>query len=316
MRLTVPHESGRIDVSQADIDVIKRGMENVTSNPSGTAYEVFRNAPYTVAGKTGTAQVFSLQGAKYHGGALAERLRDHSLFIAFAPADHPVIAVATIVENGGWGASVAGPLVRRVLDYYLLQRGKPGVLQAAVAQAASASQATAGPVIGASEADGKDSTASPVRVAAGFKALPMPVVPASAPRDASSSPLIASDVVAASQAASAPTIAASAPDVSAASAAGPAKGDGASAGRPAAPASAPSARPSASEPRVSAVEAMRRLREGTAARAAAGSAAPRPHKRRTAPDAAASAGLGAPRESSSEAQAPTAATPAASGPNE
>jgi penicillin-binding protein 2 len=198
MRLTVPHESDRIAVSQADIDVVKRGMENVTSNPSGTAYEVFRNAPYTVAGKTGTAQVFSLQGAKYHGGALAEHLRDHSLFIAFAPADHPVIAVATIVENGGWGASVAGPIVRRVLDYYLLQRGKPGVLQAQVAAAASATQAIAGPVIGASDA--ADGSAAPVKVAAGFKALPQPVVPGSAPRDASA-PLIASDVVAAERAA-------------------------------------------------------------------------------------------------------------------
>ena len=191
LRPTVPRESGHIAVSQADIDVVKRGMINVTSNPSGTAYEVFRNAPYTVAGKTGTAQVFSLQGAKYHGGALAEHLRDHSLFIAFAPADHPQIAIATIVENGGWGASVAGPIVRRVLDYYLLQRGKPGVLQAAVANAASATEVASGPVIGAV---GAGDNTQPAKVAAGFKALPPPVVPP--PRGASAPGTSAPDAAA------------------------------------------------------------------------------------------------------------------------
>ena len=199
LRPTVPRESGHIAVSQADIDVVKRGMINVTSNPSGTAYEVFRNAPYTVAGKTGTAQVFSLQGAKYHGGALAEHLRDHSLFIAFAPADHPQIAIATIVENGGWGASVAGPIVRRVLDYYLLQRGKPGVLQAAVANAASATEVASGPVIGAV---GAGDNTQPAKVAAGFKALPPPVVPP--PRGASAPGTSAPDAAASGGAASMP----------------------------------------------------------------------------------------------------------------
>ncbi|MEA3120914.1 MAG: penicillin-binding protein 2, partial [Paraburkholderia sp.] len=184
-RLTVPHESGRIPlVTQGEIDFVKNAMVQVTSNPSGTAYQVFRGVPYEVAGKTGTAQVFSLQGQKYHGGALAEHLRDHSLFTAFAPADHPQIAVAVIVENGGWGASVAGPIVRRVLDYYLLDRNKPGVLAAEVAAAAassaSAAQDTPGPVIGTSEPQQSD-TLLPVAVAPGFKALPLPVLPASAP---------------------------------------------------------------------------------------------------------------------------------------
>ncbi|MEA3117670.1 MAG: penicillin-binding protein 2 [Paraburkholderia sp.] len=184
-RLTVPHQSGRIPlVTQGEIDFVKNAMVQVTSNPSGTAYQVFRGVPYEVAGKTGTAQVFSLQGQKYHGGALAEHLRDHSLFTAFAPADHPQIAVAVIVENGGWGASVAGPIVRRVLDYYLLDRNKPGVLAAEVAAAAassaSAAQDTPGPVIGTSEPQQSD-TLLPVAVAPGFKALPLPVLPASAP---------------------------------------------------------------------------------------------------------------------------------------
>ncbi|TKC83608.1 penicillin-binding protein 2 [Trinickia terrae] len=175
LRLTVPKDNGRINVTQDDIDVVKRGMVNVTANPSGTAYLLFRNAPYVTAGKTGTAQVFSLQGAKYHGHALAENLRDHALFIAFAPADNPQIAVALVVENGGWGAQAAAPIARRVLDFWLLERQKPGAEAAAVAAAASATQAITVPVIGASDA--AEGSEPLVKVAAGFTALPSPVPP-------------------------------------------------------------------------------------------------------------------------------------------
>ncbi|HTI17211.1 MAG TPA: penicillin-binding protein 2 [Trinickia sp.] len=193
MQLTVPTQSGRIPlVTQDEFNVVKRAMMSVTSDPSGTAYQVFRNAAYQAAGKTGTAQVFSLQGQKYHGGALAEHLRDHSLFTAFAPADHPQIAVAVIVENGGWGASIAGPIVRRVLDYYLVERNKPGALTAevaAAASAASAAEAAADPVISASEPIAVDpqgsSATQPINVAPGFKPLPLPVLPASATSAAS-----------------------------------------------------------------------------------------------------------------------------------
>jgi penicillin-binding protein 2 len=200
MRLTVPRDEGRINVSQSDIDVVKRGMENVTSNPSGTAYQVFRNEPFLVAGKTGTAQVFSLQGQKYHGHALAENLRDHALFIAFAPADDPKIAVALVVENGGWGAQAAGPIARRVIDYYLIDRLKPGVEQAAVSAAASATEDASATVIGnapplaasaAASSAASDvaagaasgvalgaapgaATTQPVAVAAGYTPLPPP----------------------------------------------------------------------------------------------------------------------------------------------
>ncbi|MBB2927143.1 penicillin-binding protein 2 [Paraburkholderia silvatlantica] len=223
-RLTVPSESGRLNVSQADIDVVKRGMENVTMNPSGTAYQVFRNAPYTSAGKTGTAQVFSLQGGKYKAHALAENLRDHALFIAFAPAEKPQIAVALIVENGGWGAQAAGPIARRVLDYWLVDRLKPGVEQAAVSAAASATEDASAPVIGAppeaaSAASAAPGAASatpavqPVRVAAGFTPLPVP--------GAASAAAAASAAVAASQAsgeaAAAPASAAAASAAAAAS---------------------------------------------------------------------------------------------------
>src|SRR6201996_7367634 len=204
MRLTVPSDEGRVNVSQADIDVVKRGMENVTSNPSGTAYQIFRNSTYLVAGKTGTAQVFSLQGQKYHGHALAEKLRDHALFTAFAPAENPKIAVALIVENGGWGAQAAGPIAKRVLDYYLIDRLKPGVQEAAVSAAASATEGASDPAIGdvpAASAAGSASALAwapvgvsapaavqPVTIAAGYMPLPPPpgaAKPASAPGAAS-----------------------------------------------------------------------------------------------------------------------------------
>ncbi|WP_179402951.1 penicillin-binding protein 2 [Burkholderia guangdongensis] len=170
--LTVPKESGVIPLKPSDLDVVKRGMENVIQSPSGTAYSVFRGVPYLAAGKTGTAQVFSLQGAKYTSHMLAEHLRDHALFIAYAPADHPKIAVALIVENGGWGAQAAAPIARRVLDFYLVDEQNKQNEAAAVAAAASATEPINAPVIGDAN--------KPVAVAAGFTALPQPVVPAPA----------------------------------------------------------------------------------------------------------------------------------------
>src|SRR5438270_5471943 len=87
----------------------------------GTAAAIGYRAPYTFGGKTGTAQVFTVgQNEKYNASKISERLRDHSWFIAFAPADQPRIALAVIVENGGWGAQAAAPIARKVLDAYLL----------------------------------------------------------------------------------------------------------------------------------------------------------------------------------------------------
>jgi penicillin-binding protein 2 len=169
-RLTVPKDDGRINVAQSDIDIIKRAMVGVVTN--GTASKLFIGAPYQAAGKTGTAQVYSLQGANYKGHAVAENLRDHALFIAFAPADNPKIALALIVENGGWGAEAAGPIARRVLDYYLVDRQKPGAEAAAVAVAASATTESSAPVIGAAPTSVE--ITQPASVAAGFTALPMP----------------------------------------------------------------------------------------------------------------------------------------------
>jgi len=101
-----------------NIETIKKAMIGV--NKEGTGARAFAGAAYESGGKTGTAQLFSLKGADYKGGKLKQELRDHALFIAFAPADHPKIALAVLVENGGFGAQSAAPIARMVLDYYLL----------------------------------------------------------------------------------------------------------------------------------------------------------------------------------------------------
>jgi penicillin-binding protein 2 len=89
--------------------------------PGGTAASVGANAPYAIAAKTGTAQVIGIkQNEKYNANSINERHRDHALFIAYAPAEDPTIAMAVIVENGQHGGSTAGPIARKVMDYYLL----------------------------------------------------------------------------------------------------------------------------------------------------------------------------------------------------
>jgi penicillin-binding protein 2 len=106
-------------VAAEDWQRVVHGMIGVTTH--GTAAAIGAHAPYSFAGKTGTAQVFSVaQNEKYNASLLAERLRDHSWFIAFAPADQPRIAVAVLQENGGQGASAAAPIARKVLDAFLL----------------------------------------------------------------------------------------------------------------------------------------------------------------------------------------------------
>jgi len=101
------------------LDIVRRGLAAV--NEAGTGRRVFAGAPYTSAGKTGTAQAVSLgQNVRYNARLLEEHQRDHSLFAAFAPLEEPRIAVAMIVENAGFGAAAAAPIVRRVFDYWLL----------------------------------------------------------------------------------------------------------------------------------------------------------------------------------------------------
>jgi penicillin-binding protein 2 len=107
-----------LKLKQQNVDVIRRAMVGV--NKEGTGTRAFAGAPYEAAGKTGTAQVYSLKGAEYKAHSVKKELRDHALFIAYAPADKPTIALAVLVENGGFGAQSAAPIARMVLDYYLL----------------------------------------------------------------------------------------------------------------------------------------------------------------------------------------------------
>jgi penicillin-binding protein 2 len=96
-------------------------MVSVMHGAKGTARRSAQGAQYRIAGKTGTAQVVGIaQDAEYDAEALAERHRDHALFIAFAPADNPRIAVAVVVENGGGGSSTAAPIAREVMDAWLV----------------------------------------------------------------------------------------------------------------------------------------------------------------------------------------------------
>lgn len=117
-RLIEPQPLKTIPLKPENVEVIKRAMVGV--NVEGTGARAFANAGYVAAGKTGTAQVYSLKGAQYKAHAIKEELRDHALFIAFAPADKPTIALAVLVENGGFGAQAAAPIARQVFDYYLL----------------------------------------------------------------------------------------------------------------------------------------------------------------------------------------------------
>jgi penicillin-binding protein 2 len=119
----------KIPLKPSNIAIVRQGMMDVT-RPGGTASSVGAGSPYLIAAKTGTAQVVGIkQNEKYNAGKLAERHLDHALFIAYAPAENPKIALAVIVENGGHGGSVAGPIARKVMDYYLLGKSPDPVTE-------------------------------------------------------------------------------------------------------------------------------------------------------------------------------------------
>lgn len=104
-----------------NVEAVRAAVAAVTVE--GTSRGIFGSAPYTSTGKTGTAQAVGVrQNEKYNASRLSEFQRDHSLYIAYAPADNPTIAVAAIVENAGFGAAAAAPLARRVFDYWLVGR--------------------------------------------------------------------------------------------------------------------------------------------------------------------------------------------------
>lgn len=129
----------KIELNPAHVELVRAGMAAVTQ-PGGTAASVGAGASYTIAAKTGTAQVIGIrQNEKYNASSIDERHRDHALFIAYAPAEAPKIALSVIVENGGHGGSAAGPIARKVMDYYLLGKtpDAPAVVMPTPAPAAT-----------------------------------------------------------------------------------------------------------------------------------------------------------------------------------
>jgi len=121
-RLMIPPERlPDVDISNDFYwDNVLEAMHDVMQGPRGTARAVGMGAPYTMAGKSGTAQVVSIaQDEEYDEEEIEERQRDHALFIAFAPFENPRIAVAVIVENGSSGSGVAAPIAKAVMDQYL-----------------------------------------------------------------------------------------------------------------------------------------------------------------------------------------------------
>jgi penicillin-binding protein 2 len=118
-RTIEPQLVRRVPLKPEHVEFVKRAMAGVTRE--GTGARAFAGAQYTSGGKTGTAQVVAMkQNEKYDESKVTERLRDHSLYIAFAPVESPKIALVVLVENGGFGARAAAPIARTVLDYFLL----------------------------------------------------------------------------------------------------------------------------------------------------------------------------------------------------
>jgi len=114
----VPEPMTPLALNPDYVEVIRHAMVGV--NKEGTGALAFAHADYEAGGKTGTAQVVGLKaGEKYNAAKVAEHLRDHALFISFAPADHPTIALAMVLENAGFGGQNAAPIARRVMDYWI-----------------------------------------------------------------------------------------------------------------------------------------------------------------------------------------------------
>lgn len=109
--------SGEKITDEKYIEIVKRGMQEVTSS-NGTFRSIANNNKNKIAGKTGTAQVFSLKSQTYDEDNIADHLKDHSLFIGYAPYDNPQVSIAVIIENGGHGSTVAAPIAKKMIDFY------------------------------------------------------------------------------------------------------------------------------------------------------------------------------------------------------
>jgi penicillin-binding protein 2 len=118
--------AGEIFLQDASWNAVTNAMIEVVHGTRGTAKGINKQLDYRIAGKTGTAQVFTIkQNEEYRESRVEEELKDHAWFIAYAPADAPRIAVAVIAEHGGHGGSVAAPIARQVIDHYLSGRPCP-----------------------------------------------------------------------------------------------------------------------------------------------------------------------------------------------
>lgn len=148
VRMAAPEVVRKLSLQPEHLRLVKEAMFAVTQ-PGGTASGAGAGAAYTFAGKTGTAQVVSMNTAG-HSVSRSARHRDNALFIAFAPVDKPRIALAVMVENGGHGGSTAAPIARKVLDYWLAGQNTPG------SAAMPAAGAVADGVAGTAEADHAD----------------------------------------------------------------------------------------------------------------------------------------------------------------
>jgi penicillin-binding protein 2 len=119
-RTAIPPKVETISLQPENVNQVIDAMINVVHGPRGTAKRIGKDINYQIAGKTGTAQVFSVkQEERYSEAEIAFKLRDHALFIAFAPVDKPKIAIAVIAENGSHGSSVAAPIAAKVIKQYL-----------------------------------------------------------------------------------------------------------------------------------------------------------------------------------------------------
>ena len=155
-----PNPDHKLPFSPSNFNYVKQAMARVIQ--SGTAKRINSGLKYSMGGKTGTAQVVQIaQGKRYNAAALRVQHRDHAWFISFAPVEKPQIAIAVILENGGWGASAA-PIARQLSDFYLL-RWKEDKLQ----PASGGGRRTANPLL-----EGSLKTARPQQnVQAAFEAV-------------------------------------------------------------------------------------------------------------------------------------------------
>jgi len=137
--LELSNDAGvKLQLNPEHTETIKKALEGV--NQEGTSAASFVGAAYTSGGKTGTAQVYTVkQNEKYSASRLDERLRDHALFISYAPAQAPKAVVAMVVENAGFGAQNAAPIARRVFDYLLMQQ-YPSIADIAAVQSGQATR--------------------------------------------------------------------------------------------------------------------------------------------------------------------------------